>query len=671
MNRTVLALALLACGADEAPPEAVESPAIQRELELRGDLSVVGPGPGCGVVFCDDEAAPGAWPDVYVRADAGPGGEGTEARPWRALEEALGDGPRVIHLAPGRYAWPDRPLADAAIVGAGASVTTLDGLDVDAVEVFRASHLTVEGALVATGVGHLLLRDVLVAAVGERGVTLTGVNTAQLDRIGVRGAATAQLVAVDTALAMTASFVGPGPGAGVLAGPSAVREDCAGSPSPVCPYGAWVQIEGSLVEAVRTRGIETSRSVLLVRGSRVAGVGGEGFGVRMEQSFVALTEGTTVVDSALVGVASVSSRGLLRDVVIEGSGAGGLLVERLAPEAIRAFPRVGPRGSTSYPGCDMRPPAEWSRAPRAFAGVPDRPDGSLYPGGTNLDASGPLPGALDPDADPEGNSPELGLFRWARLRVDDIEAVDNAAFGIRVGGHAVHVRGGRIAGTIGGSGLHVEDGAPIPLSVAGASVAVLSTFEGVEVAGGVGPGVTVGRVALYTREGERTEPFLARSLRLEGLDVRANDGPGVVLIDSVAALARSGVAGNRGVGVWLSGAYARVEGNEIRGTSLGRVPGRDGAEVEVGDGVVVAGTETWADFSTEYLSVADNVIADSARAGLLVMSDLFEVGGRLALGAGRIEGSGVVDAVAVGDLRALAVEGVVFEDVELALPAAP
>ena len=173
--------------------------------------------------------------------------------------------------------------------------------------------------------------------------------------------------------------------------------------------------------------------------------------------------------------------------------------------------------------------------------------------------------------------------------------------------------------------------------------------------------------AIYRCHDDLTPFNMQRRLK----DIERTYNPSVFRRARRSARNAAWAACHRGVGGWRSGAYARVEGNEIRGTSWGRVPGRDGAEVEVGDGVVVAGTETWADFSTEYLSVADNVIADSARAGLLVMSDLFEVGGRLALGAGRIEGSGVVDAVAVGDLRALAVEGVVFEDVELALPAAP
>lgn len=74
-----------------------------------------------GLALAADGGAPVL--TVHVDASAAPGGDGTPARPFRALSEAIGPGPRQIRLADGIYAG-DVLLDGVELVGSGASVVS-------------------------------------------------------------------------------------------------------------------------------------------------------------------------------------------------------------------------------------------------------------------------------------------------------------------------------------------------------------------------------------------------------------------------------------------------------------------------------------------------------------------------------------------------------------------
>ena len=86
---------------------------------------------------------------------------------------------------------------------------------------------------------------------------------------------------------------------------------------------------------------------------------------------------------------------------------------------------------------------------------------------------------------------------------------------------------------------------------------------------------------------------------------------------------------------------------------------------------MVEGSDLWPDFSAEQITLRDNTVTGSVRAGLLVVADGAALGGRIALGTGRIEGNGR-DAVVIGEASpALVVEGIELEQLrpeELAPP---
>lgn len=692
-------------GGGQVQPDAGARPPTTTMFELADGTSVTaGPRVGCGDRFCErSPEGPGAeiarvlHVDELGRAD----GDGSPARPYPTLDQAFAEsaGESVeIRLAAGDYACPPPGEGTRIIIGNDTTRTRLVAggrdwcVDLHDAPWLELANLTVAGVtkgVRAQGVQRVRFRNVRVegAAVEEGagiGVLLSGVNTAELVDSEIRGIHGRHLVVADSGAAIMRTVIGPGEGPGILAGtlePADAAGTCADAVSPVCPYHSLVQLESSLVHGLVSRGIESNQGVVQIRRAWIGEIlprdpAGSASGINLTQSLVTLSDQSVLARVEGVGLTAYSCRGALADIAITGNTGGGVNIDRLptagGAEPLRRFrfdPATSPPGAAFYPGSSVPSPAEWSVAPEVFGGADPWPGTEAFPGGAWFGDDPRLPTALQPETPEAARSEEVHLHRWARLRFEGGQVLDNREFGIRVTGHAAYIEGVEIRGTQGDRsvGLLLVQRLDNPVENAGSSVVALSQVADVVVAQNEGHGVYLARTVLVVDDVDSASPMyqLEPKLQIRGGRIRENAGPGLQVFEGAAALSEMAIVRNGGVGIGIAGAFVRAHNNEIRDTVLTTLAGENDTKVQAGDGILIRGTESWPHYTTDGIDLSDNVVTGSARAGILIVSDENLVArGRIARGEmGRISDNGRWDVAGIGNLDELELTDIEIESV--------
>ncbi|MCK6571746.1 hypothetical protein L6V77_11710 [Myxococcota bacterium] len=671
----------------DTPLDARPTPAPRDRFQMPDGTEVeVGPATHCPTRFCTARAEERSADAtvLFVDADAASGGDGSEERPFRTLADALAtEGALEVRLGPGRYACPGRWTRPVTLVGAGAGVTSLETaeascLDVDGVPFAAAVGLSMSGADTVVRVrdaARFRLRDVELAPIPEGpgtsavGLRLEAVGTAEVLGSRLSGHTLAQLVVIDSGVVVRETRLGPGPGAGLLAGPpAATPASCAQSRSPVCPFAAFVQLEDSEILGTGERGLEAAQSIVRLRRVRVAELESpedRAIGVHAVQSHV--TTHTALLVDAIRGrgLAALSSRGHLQAVNVTQASSGGVEIDRLppvdAPEALRLRPfPVDPDANGTgplYPEPQIRPPAEWSSFPEAFAGIADYPEPQIHPGAPWFSDATPLPEVLRAET-AVPRPAEIDLHRWARIRLDAPVIADCGRFGLRLAGHASTINAPRITGTRGAdsTALLVTQRESAAVEDDGASVVALSEIHDLDVASNEGDGVALLRPLLQTRADGPPRAFPDRRLPLAGGAVAGNTGRGLLAVEGTLNASGLRIADNRGIGLWVVGAFATVAGNDIADTLAGPLTGRAGA-FDAGYGLVLQGSDRWSRDIGNALDVRENSIRGSADGGILFVLDTAGLGGRVDLDQTLIHDNGAFDAARIGEFGELATSG--------------
>jgi hypothetical protein len=654
-----------------------------------GETIAVGPGPGCGTRFCEAEGdeRPAGAAIRYIDPAAEPGGDGTSMRPFRTLPEGLSDAGDValeLRLAPGRFACPGRLSRPVSLVGSGVDETVLEGdtnacVESDGPAFVGLAHLTLSAEKTVVRVRdaeRFRMRDVRVqgavagAPVAEVGVRIEAVDTSELIRVQVAGHSVAQVVVIDSGFVARSTQLGPGAGPGLLAGSGSDADSpspatCRDSRSPVCPYAAYIQLEDTEIRAVANRGLEASQSIVRLRRSRIADVSGpaeETIGLHLVQCNITIDTGTVVDSVAGRGLVARSSRGHLQDLHVTRALGGGVDIDRLEPIDAPGNPRVRPFATDEraadtgplYPEPQIRPPAEWSTFPAAFAGISDYPEPQIHPGGHWFASSGALPDALRADAMVE-RPDEIDLHRWSRMRLDAPVISDCGAFGLRLAGHASTVFSPLITGTVGAdsTAILVSQREVIPIEDPGSSVVALSELHDLEVHDNAGDAVALLRACLHTRQAGQPAPFPNHRMLVSEGTIAHNLGRGVIAVEGTVDVRRLVITANRGIGLWAVGAFATVQDTTIEDTVAGHQIGR-GTEFDAGYGLVLQGSDRWSNYSGNALDVAGNSIRGSANAGVVLVLDMAGIGGNVLFDEALVTNNGAFNAVhigALGDLR--------------------
>ncbi|WP_437604520.1 right-handed parallel beta-helix repeat-containing protein [Sorangium sp. So ce834] len=529
-----------------------------------GCVSVDGPD-GCGRgPWGDVPRAPG---NVYVDPSyAGADGDGSEARPVATLEAALervADG-GTIALADGTYDEPAVIARPVAIAGRCASRVRIRGV----------SPLVVPPAIVAVlGAGEVTLRGLEIGGDGA-GVVAMGASAVTLERVHIKGAAHAGVLAGDGArVSVAASWIegtragAAGDGMGALAdtgGALFVRESAVtGSRAAgvaALYAGASAAVVGSLVEG-------TSPSERLRDGEGiVARDGGE---VSVER--------TAVVGNRLSGIVATGNA---------SATISGVLVEGTMPGSLEPSYGVGVYAA--------------SRARVAI-------DSSVLVGNAEIGVAvlgegtaATMTRSLVQETVAAASSSLLGGFgvavaRGAAMRLHDSAIVRNRGTGVHVGDLSAELvaTGNLVEGTIAGGAW--GDGAGVSVLEGRATLAsnVLRDNEGT--------GLSVGYAGSEaTVTGNLVEGHVAP-------DRRAPAGQGIVVYrGATAALSGNLIRGSRSVGV-LAGAELPAGKVEITGDLIEDTSGDHGA----GIGVAAAGYQ---------LRLASSLIRASRTAGVALFA---------------------------------------------------
>jgi hypothetical protein len=270
--------------------------------------------------------------EVWVDGSTPESGEGTRARPFRSLPEALaGAGAVTVHLAPGRYPGPFVLPEGIRLEGAGAA-TVLRGEGPETLVRARGdavlTGLVLEGGgWGLEGGGALRLEEVRFTGQREGGVRMregrlvaraSTFEAARAEAVGVSLEGTARAEVRDSA------FSGPyRDGVLIRGGAEAVLEGLRFQG----PATAVEQQEGRTT--LRRVSVEGGRgpAVWVVEGAmtlEAVAVTGHEFGLAANRAEVDV-RGFTSVGAARAGLAVLSSRGGLEDVVVRGSGRYGAL----------------------------------------------------------------------------------------------------------------------------------------------------------------------------------------------------------------------------------------------------------------------------------------------------------------------------------------------------------
>lgn len=629
------------------------------------------------------------WPDwrqVFVDPTASEPGDGSEAAPFRTIAEALGEGDVIVRIAAGVHDAVSVSGHSAIITGPGAATTVLRAdagvvVAVDGADAFILRGVTIQGGdrgLFVEGGSRVELSGVRLTGaafgVGLDGVGLTEVRDSLVDDMSDQ-----HITVVDGMLGIERSWIGGGAGLGLLASTRDPGEiDCEGRAGP-CPFRTLVHLADSAIVGVGRRGIEADRSLLRLNHTVVGVVASDAqggtAGLLAWQSFIVATDGSAVTDVDGPAARLVSCRGMMDDVTVARS-VGGIEIERGCPvgtgpgcDELRALPE-----SAYVDGLDWDPllvAAGWPI--EAFPGSPWTPPLDWFPGSPWRPVNEAIPYALRDDVPLEDQSPERGLLTWARLELRGVNAEANQDFAIRAADHAIAIRGGRVHSTLGAASQAVRlvQRTSLPIHLPGASVAAFSEISDLLVEDNAGTGMSAYRVALFCRDnGEgpacsrpldprgamETRLFPGARVLIDGVRVASNRLRGVSLIDSVASVSNAVIDGNLGAGIWSTGAIATLTDNQITNTLMAELPGRDGP-INVGDGLVLEGSERWLRYSADALTINGNQIRGSARAGLLVIRDQQPIEGRIEVSMGEIS-ENEVNAAEIGGLGDLEVGGI-------------
>ncbi|WP_437312370.1 right-handed parallel beta-helix repeat-containing protein [Sorangium sp. So ce385] len=534
-----------------------------------GCVSVDGPD-GCGRgPWGDVPRAPG---NVYVDPSyVGADGDGSEARPVTTLEAALArvaDG-GTIALADGTYDEPVVITRPVAIAGRCASRVRLRGV----------SPRVVPPAIVAVlEAGEVTLRGLEIGGDGA-GVVAMGSSAVTLERVHIKGAAHAGVLAGDGArISVAESWIegtragAAGDGMGALAdagGALFVRESAVtGSRAAgvaALYAGASATVVGSLVEG-------TSPSERLRDGEGI--VARDGAEVSVER--------TAVVGNRLSGIVATGSA---------SATISGVLVEGTMPGSVEPSYGVGVYAS--------------SRARVAI-------DSSVLLGNAEIGVAvlgegtaATMMRSLVQETVAAASPSLLGGFgvavaRGAAMRLHDSAIVRNRGTGVHVGDLSELVAAGNLVeGTIAGGAW--GDGAGVSVMEGRVTLAsnVLRDNEGT--------GLSVGYAGSEaTVTGNLVEGHVAP-------DRRAPVGQGIVVYrGAAAALSGNVIRGSRSVGVLagaeLPGGKVEITGDLIEGTS----DDDDGA----GIGVAAAGYQ---------LRLASSLIRASRTAGVALFAAEAEI----------------------------------------------
>lgn len=659
-----LALAL-ACGTPAEDPPPCDAPTASFTAD--GAEHVAGASAYCEAGARPAPAGTEGWTELFV-AEGG-AGDGSREAPFGSLTAAVdaAAGERaVIHLGPGTYdgASASGPLA---VLGSGGAFTTIrGGLTASGTEALFLSHLSIDAedrGVDASGVGRVVLEQVVVRGAAEVGVVAVAVRELELRQSTFQGQVQRNLVIFDTGLAMDRALIDGGE-VGVQAATTETEPGTC-TLSPVCPLRNYLYLDGSLIRGVGLAGVVAEHSQVRLRRSRVEGVVG-GPGVHLIQSFVAATEDVQISGIDGPGMRLDSCRGHVEDATVDGS-AGGVLVRRLDPDNLSLW----------YPGFEWYPDHAW-RAPLAwqdpalfgdrYPGFEWMPPQDWYPGFEWLPGGEFLPEQLLEGMPNEALAPEITLYLWARLQLDGVGARDNSDYGMRIEGHATRVQDAEVTGTSGADsiGVLLFQRGRRRIDTVGASVVALSELDGVRVDGSEGVGAQVVRTVISIPFDEGEAVWDSRPT-LTNFDVSNSGSVGMVALETGLHLEGARISGSAGAGLWLAGSVTTGSDLEILDTALGMVGGS-----EAGDGMLI---QPGAEFGDDYfgtVTLTDLTIQRSARAGLFLADQDGQLRGTLRRGDGVVSDNGV-EATRNGPLSdALELDGFdVVEDRGLDTPQIP
>ncbi len=666
-------------------------------LTLADGASVVaGPTAACGGPFGDaaalQPAPPADWRTVYVQPGAGAGGDGSAGAPFATPAEALaaiGADDAVLLLGPGRHRGPIAAGGNLAVIGACAAATIVEGAITSAGAVdgprdrrLWVAGLTIEGGADNVSVQHLhrlYVRQARLASASGVGVRAIDVATADIADTWIREAGSHHVYATEAAVAVRRSRVGPGPGAGIVVGTADGgapddQQACPGG-SPVCPYGAMLLVHETLVQQVGGQGIAARYAQVVVRRSRIDGVGGNSSGgVVLARSFGVLDGGALVTGVGGTGVELSSARAHLDALRIEDVALGlRLRREGMPGEA----GEVGARGTpgTWHPLCDVMPAPEFAAVDgAAFADGAWAMPADWFPELSTL-GEGPLPARLAADDDP---IVEYDLHHWARAQADALVVRQARLGAVQISGHPAKLTD-LVVEDVGADAFAFAAGATgrAPYTEVGADLAALSVVRRADFTGLAGAGLRIRNAGLFQDVGGSPQllPFADNAvgddaylgaMQLTDVMVDGPVGMGLQIEDSVVRSTSLLLADAAGVGVRLQGAYFDANTLVVDGVAPFDLLDRDGEPLPgVADGLVLDGSETTQGVGTEgAVRVNTLSLVGAERVGLFVAQDRAALGASIDVAGGRIEGN-ARDGALLGPADLVQTQGIVLDAVDV------
>lgn len=309
------------------------------------------------------QAAPSAGPAErvrYVDARAAEGGDGSRARPFRSLAEALAEAGRgerlTVELASGVYEGPFELAGEVRLVGRGAVVLHAEGpFAVSAAGRVSLERLTVQGGTVGLQVfGELSLSGVQLSGQREVSVLVRG------GALEARGCEFSATVSETTGLRVEegaraqverSAFLGPYRRAVELRS-GEVRLSGARFAGPVTglhQLGGRAEVERSTFSGGRGPALFSAGGAL---SGRQVLVHGHEYGLQTGEGATVDVRDLAVHRPDRAGIALVGTRGTLTDVVVVGGGSLGgaqalgsdLVVERLRVHAVSGFALLARHG---------------------------------------------------------------------------------------------------------------------------------------------------------------------------------------------------------------------------------------------------------------------------------------------------------------------------------------
>lgn len=259
-------------------------------------------------------------PAIYVDDDAGPGGEGSRARPYNDLSSALQAPPpgAVIVLAPGEYVGPVELPPNVSLIGSCVAgtriVSALHGVVIAGNAVVRELQIAAQPALSAGLGSHLEAQDLALEGMLE----LDG-GTARVERMiarGVRG--TALQVTGHATVTIEGAYIESASGAGLVCNRAQLNlRDLVirGGANPPGPgisavSGGVVVVERALLEGLSTgaqiEASELTATDLLVRDTFGPTVGPGVFAIDGSTVSVSRVRGQALGGQALLVLGSAA-----------------------------------------------------------------------------------------------------------------------------------------------------------------------------------------------------------------------------------------------------------------------------------------------------------------------------------------------------------------------------